>query len=147
MDDRHHSAYIPFRCSKETEQAIEKLARERHQSKSEVLRDLVNDGLTTAGAKMSDDHLYDVVKAAVSEIMKPQVERLAAISAKSTQISGAAFFMNIFAASRNCSLVEQQEIEQAAGSARSLGIQYLKLKDRDIDAFIREGVKQVDNSE
>jgi len=30
-----------------------------------------------------------------------------------------------------------------AGQARELGIQYLKLKDRDIDAFIQEGVKSM----
>ena len=147
MEDRHQAVYIPFRCSKETERAIEKLAQTRGQPRSEVLRDLVDSGLVAAGAKMDDDYLYELMKKAVLATMKPQVERLATISAKAAQISGAAFFMNVFTATRNCPLTEQQEIEEAAGSARGLGIQYLKLKDHDIDAFIREGVKQVDHLE
>lgn len=43
---------------------------------------------------------------------------------------------------RNCT------VEEAAGTARELGIQYLKLKDRDIDTFLKEGAKQIiDESE
>ncbi len=75
--------------------------------------------------------------------MQPQVERLAAIPAKATHISGAAFFMSIFAAAQICTPAEQRQIEEAAGTARELGIQYLKLKDRDIDAFLKEGVKRI----
>lgn len=75
--------------------------------------------------------------------MQPQIERLAAISAKAAHISSAAFFMGVYSATRGCSPAEQRQIEEVAGSARELGIQYLKLKDRDIDAFIQNGVKTI----
>lgn len=145
MADRHQAVYIPFRCSKETERAIEKLAQTRGQSRAEVLRDLVDNGLIAAGAKMDDDYLYELMKKAVLATMKPQIERLAAISAKAAQISGAAFFMHVYEASQDVSPTELQAIEEAAGNARSLGIQYLKLKDTDIDAFIRDGVQRIDH--
>ena len=142
-EDRHRASYIPFRCSQETSELITQLAHQEHRPKSEVLRDLVDKGLVASGLKTDDDYLEGIVRRTIQEVMKPHVERLAAISAKATQISGAAFFMGMYAALLRRSSAEQQEIQDAAGQARELGIQYLKLKDRDIDAFIQEGVKSM----
>ncbi len=143
MEDRHQADYIPFRCSRKTSRMISQLAMQRSLPKSEVLRDLVDRGLVSIGAKADEDYLYGLVQRAVKEIMQPQVERLAAISAKATHISSAAFFMAVYSATRDCSPAEQRQVEEIAASARALGIQYLKLKDRDIDAFIQNGVKSI----
>lgn len=141
--DKHRAEYIPFRCSKEMKQKIGALAAEQRLTKSEVLRDIVEKGLAVTGSNLDDDYLYGLIKRAVEEVTRPSVDRLAAISAKATQISSAAFFMSIYAATRDGSEAEQAEVREAAESARSLGIQYLKLRDRDIDDFIKEGVKQI----
>jgi hypothetical protein len=142
------SAYRPVRCSRELDETLGRLAAQRHTSKSEVLRDLVDRGLVSIGAKADEDYLASLVRQAVDEALKPQVERLAAITAKATHISGAAFFMSIFAATQGRTPAEQRQITEAAGTARELGIQYLKLKDRDIDAFLKVGAKRmVDESE
>lgn len=140
--DRHRAAYIPFRCSPEIERTIEQIAAEQKRSKSEVLRQLVEAGLVATGYKQDEDHLAELIQTAVTTVMKPQVERLAAISAKATQISGAAFFMGIFASRLMLPPSEQQLVEEAAAQARKLGIEYLKLKDRDVDAFLAEGVRK-----
>lgn len=143
-NDRHQAVYIPFRCSDETAKLIADLAKQRGAPKAEVARELVELGLAASGAKVESDHLYSVVKSAVEEAAHPSVERLAAISAKATQIASAAFFMSIWASARNGSAEEQTAIQEAVESARRLGIQYLKLtKDRDLDAFLREGAKQI----
>lgn len=137
------SVYRPVRCSRELDETLAQLAAQRHITKSEILRELVDKGLTATGAKVEDSELYEMIRQAVRETMQPQVERLAAISAKAAHISGAAFFMAVYAASHGRSPAEQREIEEAAGTARMLGIQYLKLKDRDIDAFLQNGAKQI----
>jgi len=142
------SAYRPIRCSKELDETLGRLAAQQHITKSEVLRNLVDKGLTATGAKVEDGEFYQLIQQAVKEAVQPQVERLAAISAKATHISGAAFFMSIFAATQGRNPAEQRQIEEAAGTARELGIQYLKLKDRDIDTFLKEGAKRIiDESE
>ena len=141
--EKEKTAYRPIRCSVELDETLGKLAAQRRTSKSEVLRDLVDKGLVASGLKADEDYLEGIVRRTVQEVMKPHVERLAAISAKATQISGAGFFMGMYAALLRRSPAEQQEIQDAAGQARELGIQYLKLKDRDIDAFIQEGVKSM----
>lgn len=137
------SVYRPVRCSRELDETLAQLAAQRHITKSEILRELVDKGLTATGAKVEDSELYEMIRQAVRETMQPQIERLAAISAKAAHISGAAFFMAVYAASHGRSPAEQREIEEAAGTARMLGIQYLKLKDRDIDAFLQNGAKQI----
>ena len=143
MKDRHQAAYIPFRCSGETGQLIGRLAAQQHRPRSEVLRDLVERGLVSVGVKSDEDYLSGLVRQTVEETAKPHVERLAAISAKAAHIAAASFFMAVYAASHGRSSAEQREIEEAAGAARMLGIQYLKLKDRDIDAFLQNGAKQI----
>ncbi len=137
------SAYRPIRCSKELDETLGRLAAQQHITKSEVLRNLVDKGLTATGAKVEDGEFYQLIQQAVKEAVQPQIERLAAISAKATHISGAAFFMSIFAATRDATPAEQREVEEAAGAARDLGIQYLKLKDQDIDAFLKAGAKRM----
>ncbi len=92
MTDRHQAPYVPFRCSKKTSDLISQIAKEQHRPKSEVLRDLVDKGLTASGAKVEEGELYRMIQEAVNAAMKPQVERLAAISAKATHIAGAAFW-------------------------------------------------------
>lgn len=86
-EDRHQKSYIPFRCSQKMEAEIAQLAQEGHRPKSQVLRDLVDKGLIATGVKTDDDYLPVQIRQAVQETMKPQVERLAAISTKATQIS------------------------------------------------------------
>lgn len=110
---------------------------------SEVLRSLVADGLVKQGYAQDEDYLYKLVSDAVNESLKPAVERLAAITAKGAQIAGASFFMNVFAATSALPERERENIEEAAGRARELGIQYLKLdKGRDIDAFLKRGAEE-----
>lgn len=50
------------------------------KTKSEVIRILLDKGMKSEGYKVDDDRLYEMVKTAVFEISKPQVERLASIS-------------------------------------------------------------------
>lgn len=140
--DRHRGGYIPFRCSEETAKQIEELAKRQSISKAEVVRELVNRGLNSM--QIEDDRMRELVKVAAAEALAPSVERLAAISAKATQIGSAAFFLSIWAATKDGSVEERAAIEEAAAAARQLGIQYLKLaKDKDLDVFIRDGAKKI----
>lgn len=141
--EENKTDHIDFRCPKDLEAAISRIAVDQRKTRSEVIRQLVDAGLVATGYKQDEDHLAQLVQTAVQTAMKPQVERLASISAKAAQISGAAFFLNVFTARLMLPPSEQQLAEEAAGRARKLGIEYLKLKDRDMDAFIEGGVEKI----
>jgi len=95
--------------------------------------------------KVEDDRLCIMVKTAVSEIIKPQVERLAAISAKATQISSASYFLMFYMLRMVLPEDMRDELDETAALARKLGIEYLKLRDKDIDVFIRSGIDRIKN--
>lgn len=142
--DRHKASYLPFRCDAQTAELIGKLAKEQKQNNSEILRDLVDRGLKNEGVRPEDDRLYGMVRAAVNEVMKPYVERLAAISAKATQIAGADFFLMVYLGGMMLPEGDSQVMEEVAARARKLGIEYLKLgREADMDEFIARGAKDI----
>lgn len=140
--DIQKSTYVPFRLDPETNDLLERYAAAQKKTKSEAIRILLDKGMKTEGYKVEDDRLYDMVKAAVFEVSKPQVERLAAISAKATQISAAAYFLLVCAMRMMLQEEASGEIDELASKARKLGIEYLKLRDKDIDTFIRSGIER-----
>lgn len=143
LGESQRSIYVPFRLDSETNDLLDRFAANQKRTKSEVIRMLLDKGLKTEGYKVEDDRLYEMVKAAVSEISKPQVERLAAISAKATQISSAAYFLLVCMMRMMLPEGERDEVDELAARARKLGIEYLKLRDKDIDAFIRSGIERI----
>lgn len=145
--DRHQAEYIPFRCSVETKDAIDKLSIGQGMTKSDTMRWIVEEGLKAVGYKQDEEYLGTLVREAVASTMKPHVERLASISAKAAQISGAAFFMSYYMGQLMLPEREKQLAHDAAADARKLGIDFLKLKDQDMDAFIQGGVAKVTDKE
>lgn len=135
---------IVFRCSENLYETISKIAIEQRKTKSVVLRDLVEAGLVAKGYKQDKEYLETLVSNAVKSALKPAVERLAAISAKAAQISGAAFFMNLYTAQLTLDEDEREQIKEISAEARKLGIEYLKLKDDDsADDLVRRGAEKM----
>jgi len=143
INENQRSRYIPFRLDSETNELLEKYAATQKKTKSEAIRTLLDKGMKTEGYKVEDDRLYNMVKAVVLEVSKPQVERLAAISAKATQISAAAYFLLVCALRMLLPEEVSSDIDELASRARKLGIEYLKLRDKGIDTFIRSGIERM----
>lgn len=124
--------------------SISKIAADQRLTKSDVLRDLVNKGLVASGYKQDEDALYELVKDAVKETVTPQVERLAAIGAKATQISSAAYFLLVYVARMYFPEGDREMVDEVAAQARQLGIEYLKLRQGvDIDEFIKGSISKI----
>lgn len=146
MSDRHKAKYIPFRCSPDTDELLTRIAEGEGRTKSEVLRELVQRGLVAGGYATGQQELGQLVQNAVTTVMKPQVERLAAISAKAAQISAAAFFMEVYTNKQLVPEEIQSDIDFVADKARRLGVEYLKLsKSQDMDSFITNSNQRMAN--
>lgn len=143
--DKSNTAHIPFRCSADMYEQIQKIAVGKNLSISATMRGLVQSGLVAEGYAQDEDHLYNLVQAAVKEAISPSVKRLAAISAKGAQAAGAAFSMSSYVAMNQAvSDNERDAVEEAAGQSRDLGIQFLKLeKTRDLDKFLADAAKEL----
>ena len=142
--DAHKSSVIPFRCDKEKFDIIEKIAIAKNINKSDVLRELIDAGLTAQGYQRDDDYMFQLVKDAVAESMKPSVERLAKINAKGSQASGATFFMVIAAVSMLLTERQKKHLQDMVIRARELGVKFLQARDgMDVDAVMKQGTAEM----
>ena len=130
-----------FRCTAKMDAMIERIAAVEDIPKSQVLRDLLTAGLQARGYIDGGECMADLVQQAVEAALKPQVERLASISAKAAHISAAGFFMNYATLRQYVPEEFLSEFDELATRARKLGAEYLRLsKDRNIDQFLSRGL-------
>ena len=107
----------------------------------------VNSGLLADGYLSDAKTLEQRYMAAMQAALKPSIDRLAAISAKGTQISAAAFFLAAYNGKQALPEYAQAEYEEIAAMSRKLGVEYLKLaKDQGIDEFLGKGLKKLDDA-
>ncbi len=126
-----------FSVSQKMDDDVRKIALAQGRSVSKVYRDLVEKGLVAGGYRSGGDTLPELVRQAVHEELRPYMERLAAISAKGTQISAAAFFLAAYNGRQALPAYARGDYDALAASARKLGVEYLKLaKDEGIDDFL-----------
>lgn len=144
MSKRVKNVNTQFWVSPETDETVRRIAEAEGRSMSAVYRDLVEKGLVAGGYRSGGQDLTAMVQTAVQEALRPQVERLASISAKGTQISAAAFFLAAYNGRQAVPDYLKEEYEETAAQARKLGIEYLKLsKDKSLDAFIGRGLRRM----
>lgn len=130
-----------FYVAQRTDDEVRKIAIAEGRSVSAVYRDLVEKGLVASGYRNGSQDLASMLRELILETMKPQIERLASISAKGTQISAAAFFLAAYTGRQSVPAYLQGQYDELAAQARKLGIEYLKLaKDRNLDDFIAAGL-------
>lgn len=130
-----------FRYPAEVDDMVERIAAAQGQPKSKVLRDLLTAGLQAKGYLGGGGSLADCIQQAVDASLKPQVERLASISAKAAHISAASFFLNYAALRQFVPEEFLPEFDELATRARRLGAEYLKLsRDKSIDQFLSRGL-------
>lgn len=137
---------VIFRCSKDMDETLTRIAEGEGKSKSMVIRDLIQKGLVAGGYIEGQQELGQLVQDAVTSVLRPQVERLASISAKASQISAADFFMHVYLAKEGLPQDEAEDIDAVAEKARRLGNEYVKLaKGKDVDQFISSANRRMAN--
>lgn len=135
-------AVASFRYTKKLDSIVQHIATAQNVNKSKVLRDLVIAGLQAQGyLDGAAENFADLVQQAVDASLKPQVERLASISAKAAHISAASFFLNYSTLRQFMPEEFLPQFDEAATKARKLGAEYLRLnKNKDIDQFLARGL-------
>ena len=143
-EKRTKNTIVQFWTSSEMDASVRRIAEAAGRSVSSVYRDLVEKGLVAGGYRSGGQDLAALVREAVREELRPQAERLAAISAKGTQISAASFFLAAFVGRQAIPEYQQEAYDAVAAQARKLGVEYLKLtKDRPLDDFIARGLDRM----
>lgn len=126
-----------MRVSAATDNAVTLIAQGSGRTKSSVYRELVEKGLVAGGYRSGEQDMKGMIQETVQEALRPQVERLASIGAKGTQISAAAFFLAAYNGRAATPDYLKPEYEEMVAQARKLGVEYLKLsRDKSLDDFL-----------
>lgn len=143
--ERIKNVIVQFWISPEMDNTVRRISTAEGRSLSSIYRELVEKGLVAGGYIAGTEDLSTIVQSAVADAIKPQADRLAAISAKGTQIAAAAFFLAVFNGKQALPPHLQDEYDDVATRARKLGIEYLKLsRDASVDAFISRAISRIE---
>lgn len=144
MAGRVKNVVLHFYVSPQIYEMLRKIAAADGRSISAVSRDLVEKGLVAGGYRTGGQDIASLVRETVQEALRPQTERLAAISAKAAQISAAAFFLAAYNGRQTVPEYLKEEYDAVVANARKLGVEYLKLaRSGDVDAFLAKSLERI----
>ena len=127
-----------LRIPKAMKENIEKQARKKHITTSEMVREFIEKGLEINGYTQDVDFIAGILRQEIKAQMTPQVDRLVKILMKSGKISAAQYFMFIKLFIEILSDEQQISFKELATETRRLGIRYMHFKDHEIDRYLED---------
>lgn len=109
-------------------QLIENISEKTNVSKAEVIRGLINKGLREDMNKDYENLVADVVRKQMEIVIKPHIERLAKISAKSGHMAGRSAFLNAQIARDLVPAERRRDVNELWNNAQKKAVAYMKLK-------------------
>lgn len=121
--------YVTFTDSEE--QHIKEVCEKRGISKSEYVRELYLEGKKVYNANENIDFIVEIIDERLRSILKPNIERLAAISAKGAIMSASSNFLNAQTLAELLPVDKQYAFEEVYRKSRLKGIEYVKSRTDD----------------
>lgn len=115
-----------IRFSEKQIEDITKYAKANEWSFAEAVRNLCDEALKNKSANESIDLITEIIDERLRAILKPQVERLAAISSKGAIMSAASSYLNAQAIVDFVPKERRREFLEVYEKARLKGIAYVK---------------------
>lgn len=112
---------------------IEEVCKKRGITKSEYVREMYFEGKKIYSANENLEFIIELLDQRLGEILKPNVERLAAISVKGAIMSASSTFLNAQALQDLVPKDKKMLVKEAYERARLKGIEYVKSKATDFN--------------
>jgi predicted DNA-binding protein len=107
---------------------IRNLAHKEGRTMSEIVREAAIDNLTVRINAENIDMITHIIREQLRDILKPDIERLAALSAKTCVQSSTAAYLTAETISKFVPLQEQEEFRECYEKARKKGVEYTRRK-------------------
>lgn len=117
---------VHLRVDEKTYEQIKKISAKNDQSVSDVIRKLIDDGLSLEVGNENKDLIASIVREELRAVLKPSVERLAKINSKSGHMSATAAFLNVQALMDLVPKEKQRAVRQMYEKARKMAVDYMK---------------------
>lgn len=109
-------------------EAIERMAKNQGMSISDVMRELIDRALTEKVAEENTDLIAHVVRKQVEVVMKPHIERLAALSSKGGHMAARATFLNVQALMDLVPSENRKDVRSMYDNASKKAATYMKMR-------------------
>lgn len=116
--------YVSF--SDEDYEQIRNLAHKRNQSMSEVVRDFTIEGLNGTVCASNIDMITGILRTQLRDVLKPSIERLASLSAKTCVQASTAAYLTAETVARFVPDNRQLDVKDAYEAARKKGVDYTR---------------------
>jgi len=126
---------------------LDTLAVKKHMSTSELVRQYVEKGLSVEGYREDVDFIAGIIRQEllaiyhvddIKAIVEKQTDRIAKMHMKSGKIDAAAFFLLIKVLMNLADDGTQDIFDQMLNEAITLGVDYMQLKDFQINSFLAD---------
>jgi negative regulator of replication initiation len=124
---------VHLRVDENTYSKIKSISEKRGESISDVIRKLIDDGLSLEIGNENKDIIASVVREELKAVLKPNVERLAALSSKSGHMAATAAFLNVQALMDLVPKERQRNVREMYENARKKAVEYMRTKTDDFD--------------
>lgn len=114
-------------------QAIESIAKKNSESTSEVIRQLIDKALTERVTEQNTDLIAHIVREQLEVVLKPHIERLAALSSKTGHMASTAAFLNVQTLMDFVPTERRKDVRLTYESARTKAAAYMKMPVEEYD--------------
>ncbi len=137
---------IDLRIENEINKKLLDKAKSLNISRSDLIRKYIEKGLEQEGYTGEQEEIFiRNLKTALNEVLKPHVERICAISAKSGIASASAYFLSATTFNAFVHPSMKSEFTDAINDAKKMGIAFMRTKDVSIDDIMDDGVSRLKN--
>lgn len=125
---------ISVKIHREQYEAIVALSSKSSKSMSEIVRVLIDGGLSERITEKNKTMMSQVVSEQMQLIIKPHVERLAALMSKSGHMSARATFLNVQALMDLVEPHRKRDVREMYESASKKAVEYMRIKTDDFES-------------
>ena len=139
-----HKRSIRFKAKSIEE--IQKIAVIRKVTVSDIVREYVEKGLTVDRYKEDTDFITEIIRQELKDILEPQINRIVKMLMKIGKVSAGTMYSNL-------SLIQlindedQEAYFEMISRSLKLGVEYMKKKDVEVDAYLGNLGDVIKNSE
>ena len=143
--NKKNTQLITLKIPEEINNKLLDRASKLNISRSELIRNYIEKSLQEDN-QITDEQeelFLKHAKIALNEILKPQVERICAISAKSGITSAAAYFLSATTFNAFVHPSMKSEFANAIDAAKKIGVEYMRSNDKSIEEIMENGVQRM----
>lgn len=129
MKQKQYDVRLSFMATEEMNNQIIKLAALKGIKKPEMIRELVEQSLEVNALNKNIDLITEIIRNEILTVLKPSVERLAALEAKTCMASATAMYLSAEALEKFVAPVERVQMQEAYNKARKKAINYTRGKE------------------